>query len=444
MTANRIDVIEMACEEYSQEVLGFSDVIASGNPTPYYDPIVSTSSPTLTPFGDSDFLLEEVDAFLALEDDPTLPEVNDSYYDPKGDILLLESFLNDDPSLPPPTQGNYLPEIRKELKVCEAKTDKSSIDEPPEVELKDLPPHLEYAFLEGDNKLPVIIAKDLSVEEKSALIKVLKSHKRAIAWKLSDIKGINPKFYTHKILMEEDYKLAVQHQRRHVPGHNKISKNGIEVDKAKVDVIAKLPHPTTVKGLPFELMCDASDFAIGAVLGQRHEKHFRPIHYASKTMNGENCVSWSDKLDDALWTFRTAYKTPIGCTPYKLVYGKACHLPIKLENKAYWALKHANFDLETAGDHRKVQLNELNELRDHAYENSLIYKKKTKRIHDSKIKNHVFNVGDQVLLFNSRLKMFSGLSWIFEASRAYAFVLRSQELQILSFIWEIQYPNLID
>ncbi|GJT90825.1 reverse transcriptase domain-containing protein [Tanacetum coccineum] len=204
MTANRIDVIEMACEEYSQEVLGFSDVIASGNPTPYYDPIVSTSSPTLTPFGDSDFLLEEVDAFLALEDDLTSPEVDDSYYDPEGDILLLESFLNDDPS-PPPNQGNYLLEIQKELKVCEAKTDKSSIDEPPKVELKDLPPHLEYAFLEGDNKLPVIIAKDLSVEEKAALIKVLKSHKRAIAWKLSDIKGINPEFCTHKILMEEDY-----------------------------------------------------------------------------------------------------------------------------------------------------------------------------------------------------------------------------------------------
>ncbi|GJY00407.1 hypothetical protein Tco_0357425 [Tanacetum coccineum] len=214
MTANRIDVIEMACEEYSQEVLGFSDVIASGNPTPYYDPIVSTSSPTLTPFGDSDFLLEEVDAFLALEDDPTSPEVDDSYYDPEGDIFLLEVFLNDDPSLPPPTQGNYLPEIRKELKVCEVKTDKSSIDEPPEVELKDLPPHLEYAFLEGDNKLLVMIAKDLSVEEKASLIKVLKSHKRAIAWKLSDIKGINPEFFTHKILMEEDYKPAVQHQRR--------------------------------------------------------------------------------------------------------------------------------------------------------------------------------------------------------------------------------------
>nr|GEZ75568.1 reverse transcriptase domain-containing protein [Tanacetum cinerariifolium] len=453
-------------------------------------------------------------------------------------------------------------------------------------------------------------------------------------------------------------------------GH-KISKNGIEVDKAKVDVTAKLPHPTTIKGirsflghagfyrrfiqdflkiarpmtrllekdtlffffdecveafqtlkkklteapilvapdwdLPFELMCDASDFAIGVVLGQRKTKHFQPIHYASKRMtdaqahytttkkellavvyafekfqpylvlsksmvytdnsalkylfnkqdvkprllrwvlllqefditeinetfpletlnmisfHGDSSTPWfadfanyhagnfvvkgmssqqknkffkdvkhyfwddpfffkicadqvirrfgtpraiisdrgthfcsdqfakvmlkygvthrlataynpqtsgqvevlnrglkrilertvgrascSDKLDDALWAFRTACKTPIGCTPYKLVYEKACHLPIKLEHKAYWALKHAKFDLLTAGDHRKVQLNELNELRDQAYENSLIYKEKTKRIHDSMIKDRVFNVGDRVPLFNSRLNIFSG------------------------------------
>nr|GEW13815.1 reverse transcriptase domain-containing protein [Tanacetum cinerariifolium] len=490
MMANRIYVINMDCEVYLQEVLGFSNMITSGNPTPYYDPIVSTTSLTLTLFENSDFLLEEVDAFLDIKDDPTLPKVDQSYVDTEGDILLLEAFLNDDPSLPPPNQGNYLPEVRKELEICKAKSDKSLIDEPPEVELKDLPPHLEYVFLEGDDKLPVIFAKDLSVEEKTALMTVLMSHKRAIAWKLSDIKRIDPEFYTLKILMEEDFEPAVQHQRRvnpkihdvikqevlklldagliyplsdspwvspvhcvpkrvvlqlyfqipidpkdqekttftcpyrtfayrrmpfglcNAPGTfqrcmmaifydmiektmevfiddfsvfgnsfqtclsylekmlkrcedtnlclnrekshfmvkegivlcHKISKEGIEVDKSKFDVITKLPHQTTVKGIrsflghvgfyrrfikdfskiarpvtrllekdtqfllskecveafqtlqrklteasilidpdwdmPFELMCDASDFAISAVLGQSQEKHFRPIHCA--------------------------------------------------------------------------------------------------------------------------------------------------------------------
>nr|GEW84178.1 hypothetical protein [Tanacetum cinerariifolium] len=123
---------------------------------------------------------------------------------------------------------------------------------------------------------------------------------------------------------------------------------------------------------------------------------------------GENRASWSDKLDYALWAFRTAYKTSIGCTPYKLVYGKLCHLLIVLEHRAYWELKHVNFDLKTAGDHRKLQLNELSELRDQAYENSVIYKERTKNLHDSKIKNRIFNVGDQVFLFNSRLNIFSG------------------------------------
>ncbi|GJW21407.1 reverse transcriptase domain-containing protein [Tanacetum coccineum] len=554
-----------------------------------------------------------------------------------------------------------MPEIRKELKVCEAKNDKSSIDEPPEVELKELPPHLEYVFLEGDDKLPVIIAKDLSVEEKAALIKVLKSQKRAIAWKLSDIKGINLEFCIHKILIEEDYKPVVQHQRRVNPKIHNVIKKEVEnlLDAGLIYPISDSPwvnpvHCVPKKGgftvvendeneliptrlvtgwrvsidyrklndatrkdhfpLPFmdqmlerlagnEYYCFLDGFsgcfqipidphdqekttfmypygtfayrrmpfglciASGAVLGQRHEKHFRPIHYASKTMAeaeshyittekemlvvvyafekfrsylilnksivymdhsalkyifakkdskarllqwvlllqefkfkvidtkgaenlttdhlsrlensyenvldpkeinetfpletlnmvtflgdsstpwfadfcklprgefhyqviqrcvhdkealdilecchngpteghhganltakkvmlkcgvthrlstpyhpqtsgqvevsnrglkrilertiGENRASWSDKLDDALCAFRTAYKTPIGCTPYKLVYGKACHLPIELEHKAYWALKHANFNLLTAGDHRKVQLNEL-------------------------------------------------------------------------------------
>nr|GEU44647.1 hypothetical protein [Tanacetum cinerariifolium] len=356
MSVNRIDLIDVACKEYSQEVLGFS---VSGNPNPSTEPIVSNSYPTLTPFGDSDFLLEETDAFLAIDDELISPEIDASYYDSEGDILLLEEFFNDDPSSPP------LPP--QELKVVEPTNEKSSIDEPPMVKLKDLPPHLEYAFLEGDDKLPIIITKDLKDEEKTTLRKVLKSHKQALAWQLFDIKGINPEFCTHKILMEDDFKPAVQNQRRAnlkiyevikkevlklfdvgliypisdspwekfyfmvkegiVLGY-KISKNGIEVDKAKVDVIAKLPHPTTIKGirsflghvgfyrrfiqdfskiarpitrllekdtpfffskecveafqtlkkklteapilvapdwdLPFELMCDASDFAIGA------------------------------------------------------------------------------------------------------------------------------------------------------------------------------------
>nr|GEX06116.1 reverse transcriptase domain-containing protein [Tanacetum cinerariifolium] len=221
----------------------------------------------------------------------------------------------------------------------------------------------------------------------------------------------------------DDTNLCLNREKSHfmvkegiVLGH-KISKNRIEVDRAKVDVIAKLPYPTTVKG--------------------------------------ENHASWSDKLDNALWAFRTAYKTPIGYTPYKLVHGKSCHLPIELEHKAYWALKQANFDLAVAG----------------------------KKEENPKIKNRVFNVGDRVLLFNSRLKIFSGklktrwsgpftITKVFpygtvelsqangpnfkvnghrfkhyfegdvpqldcpdcEVSRALSFVLYSQELHIISFI----------
>nr|GFB39229.1 hypothetical protein [Tanacetum cinerariifolium] len=141
MTANKIDVVESACEEYSQE---------------------------------------EADAFLGLEDDPDSPKINPFYYDLEGDILLLEAILNSEPSPPLPNQEKNLPLFKEELKAYEAQTVKSFVDEPPEVELKDLPHHLEYTFLEGDDKLPVIIAKELRSEEKAAHIKVLKSHKRAI------------------------------------------------------------------------------------------------------------------------------------------------------------------------------------------------------------------------------------------------------------------------
>nr|GEZ03103.1 reverse transcriptase domain-containing protein [Tanacetum cinerariifolium] len=239
--------------QYPQEVLGFSDVNASGNPTPYDDPIVSTTSPTLTLFRDSDFLLfKEADAFLGLEDDSNSPKINPFYYDPEGDILLLEAILNSEPLPPLPNHEQYMPSFKKELKVCEAKTVKSSVDEPPKVELKDIPPHLEYTFLEGDNKLPVIIAKELGDEEKSALIKVLKSDKRAIAWKLSDIQGINLEFCIHKILMEEDYKPAMQHQRRVNPKIYDVIKKEVEklFDTGLIYPISDSPWVSSVHCVP--------------------------------------------------------------------------------------------------------------------------------------------------------------------------------------------------
>ncbi|GKE31993.1 hypothetical protein Tco_1451315, partial [Tanacetum coccineum] len=148
----------------------YSHSLTSGNPTPS-NPIIASSYPLFTPFKGVDFILEEIDFFAKL--------------------------LNDDPLSPLPP---------KELNYEELKTIKSSIDDPPELELKDLPSHLEYAFLEGTDKLPVIISKELKDEEKVALLKVLKSQQWAIAWKISDIKGIDPRFCTHKILMEDDFK----------------------------------------------------------------------------------------------------------------------------------------------------------------------------------------------------------------------------------------------
>nr|GEW42117.1 reverse transcriptase domain-containing protein [Tanacetum cinerariifolium] len=391
MTANKIDVTDMTCEEYSQEVLDFSDVTASGSPTPSDDPIVSTTSPTLTPFGDSDFLLfEKANAFLGLEDDPDSSELDPSYYDSEGDILMLEAILNSDPSPPLPNHEQSMPSVKNELKACEAKTIKSSIDEPPGVKLKDLPPHLEYAFLEGKNKLHVIIAKELRDEEKSALIKVLMSHKRAIAWKLSDIQEVEklldagliypisdspwvspvhcvPKKGSFTVVENEENELIptrlVTGWRFQIPidprdqektmftcpygtfayrrmpfglcnalgtfqrcmlaiFHDMVEKmmevfmddfsvfgNSFKNCLSRLDkmlqsfpkVKKKLTEAPILIApnwdLPFEIMCDASDFAIGAVLGQRHEKHFRPIHYASKTLTNAESNYTTTKME---------------------------------------------------------------------------------------------------------------------------------------------------
>nr|GEY82386.1 reverse transcriptase domain-containing protein [Tanacetum cinerariifolium] len=269
---NKVDLIDATCEEYSQEVLEFADVVSNEVSTPYYEPIISKSSQNLTSFNESDFLLlKEVDAFIAIDDEPILPEFNATYYDPEGDILILEALLNNDPE-PPSNQKDYFPSVHKDLKVVEPKNNQSSDDEPPEVELKELPPHLEYAFLGENKKWPEIIAKDLSVNEKTSLINVLKSRKKAITWKLTDIKGIDPKFCSHKILLEEDFSPKVQSQRRVNPKiHDVIKKEVKKILDAGLIYLS-------LTALWLESLHRLSK-------GQRVEKHFRPIHYASKTMN---------------------------------------------------------------------------------------------------------------------------------------------------------------
>nr|GEW18973.1 reverse transcriptase domain-containing protein [Tanacetum cinerariifolium] len=180
---NKVDLIDATCEEYSQEVLGFADVVSDEVSTPYYEPIISNSSQNLTPFNESAFLLmEEAGAFIVIHDEPISPEFNATYYDPEGDILILEALLNNDPEPPPSNQKDYFLSVRKDLKVVEPKN-QSSDDEPLEVELKELPPHLE---------------------------------------------GIDPEFCSHKILLEEDFSPKVQSQRRFNPKIHDVIKKEVK------------------------------------------------------------------------------------------------------------------------------------------------------------------------------------------------------------------------
>nr|GEW62069.1 reverse transcriptase domain-containing protein [Tanacetum cinerariifolium] len=162
LSVNQIDIIDVTREEYSQEILGFSNNSAGGNPTLTFEPILSDSSPYLTPFKGSDFILEKIKAYL--KDESILPKIDHADCDLEGDICLIKKSLNDDPF-----QLHLM-----DLKQGEVVKAKSSIEEPPEFELKELPSHLDYAYLEGADKLLVIIAKDLKVDEKEALLKVLK------------------------------------------------------------------------------------------------------------------------------------------------------------------------------------------------------------------------------------------------------------------------------
>nr|GEZ66346.1 reverse transcriptase domain-containing protein [Tanacetum cinerariifolium] len=193
-------VFKERCNQFMCDTILEGD-FASGNPTPYYEPIVSNSFPTLTPFGESDFIFEEIKDYLSNDSNPI--KIDDYEFDMERDILILEALLNSDPSPLLPNQKDYFPVIHKDLKVIEPKNDKFSDDEPPKVELKDLPPHLVYAFLGDNNKWPVIIAKDLSVDEKSALIKILLEEDYAP--KVQSQRRVNPKI--HDVIKKEVKKL---------------------------------------------------------------------------------------------------------------------------------------------------------------------------------------------------------------------------------------------
>nr|GEX92292.1 reverse transcriptase domain-containing protein [Tanacetum cinerariifolium] len=553
-SVNRVDVIDITCEEFVQEVLDFYD-----------------------------FFLEEIKDFL--NDDLIPIGIENSVYDPEGDILFLEKLLNEDPF--------QLPLM--DLKLVEESKEKSSIEEPTELELKELPSHLEYVFLEDSNKLPVIIAKNLSDDEKVALINVLKSHKQAIAWKISDIKGIDPSPWVSPIhcvpkkggmsvVANEnneliptrlvtgwrvciDYRklndatrkdhfslpfmdqmlerlagnefycfldgffkifqipIDLQDQEKttftclygtftfqrmpfglcNAPGSfqregivlgHKISKSGIEVDIEKVVVIAKLPHPTTVKGdakprlLRWVILLQEFDITIldkkgSENLAADHLSRLENPHqdvfenkdinenFPLETLGSLTChnTSWFADIanfhagnfikkgltshqkkkffeDEAFEILKACHEGPskghhganlttkkvfdsgffwpsIYCDAHEMI--KNCDICLSDHGTHFcndqftrvmikYGVTHrlatayhpqTSGQVETASDHRKLQLNELSKLRDRAYENSVIYKERTKKLHDSKIKNRIFNVGDQVLLFNSRLKIFS-------------------------------------
>ncbi|GJT27857.1 reverse transcriptase domain-containing protein [Tanacetum coccineum] len=358
--------VKVTKKEYSQEVLGFSDSVAYNNPPPYFDLIVTTLSPTLTPFDESDFLhFEEADAFIAIDDEPDLQK-----------------------------EKNF-----------------------PEVELKELPPHLEYAFLEENNKLPVIISKDLSQEEKTSLINVT-------------IKHSNKQLLGIKISREKEFASTL--------------------DKAKIDVISKLPHPTTVKGIrkadrrasiliapnwdqPFEIMCDASDYAIGAVLGQRIEKHFRPIHYASKTMTEAetNYTTTEKEMLAVVYAFEKfrSYLIMNKSVVYtdhsalKYLFNKKETQP--KQELLRWVLIFRIYDFKVLSIPKELKIicvcipvitfSILKTTYENVFDSKditsglflrefsvLTYKdqvprgEKSKKLHDSKIKNRIFNVGDQV------------------------------------------------
>nr|GFA27192.1 reverse transcriptase domain-containing protein [Tanacetum cinerariifolium] len=277
---NKVDLIDATCEEYSQEVLGFSDVVANEVSTPYFKPIVSNSSQNLTPFDESDFLLfEEADAFLAVDDEPISLEFDATYYDPEGDILILEALLNDDHE-PLPNQKHYFPEAHNDLKVIEPKKDKSSDDEPPKVELRNCHPIWRgMAVIKND-------------ENELVPTRLVTGWRVCIDyWKLNEATRKD-----HFPLPFMDHMLERLARNEHycfLDGFSGYFQIPI-YPKDQEKTTFTCPYGTfAYKRMPFGL-CNAPGTFQRCMMAifhdmieqtmERVEKHFRPIHYAGKTM----------------------------------------------------------------------------------------------------------------------------------------------------------------
>ncbi|GJY63319.1 reverse transcriptase domain-containing protein [Tanacetum coccineum] len=392
-SVNRIDIIDEVCKEYAPKLLGFSNKSSGGNPTPTSEPLTF------------EFILEEIEAYL--KDDSISLEIDHADCDPEEDICLIEKLLNNNPFQLPPMdlkQGGsivytdhsalkYLmnkqdakPRLLRwvlllqefNITICDKKGSEnlaadhlSRLENPHKdvLENKDInenfpletlgvissgstPWFADYANFHAGN----FIIKGMTTQQKKKFFKDVKHY----FWD-------DP--YLFCICMDQIIRRCVHGQEANdilkvchegpTEGHHSANLTTRKVFDAVMSKYGVTHHLATAYHPQTSGQVEVSNRCLKRIL--------------ERTV-GENRASWSDKLDDALWAFCTAFKTPIGCTPYKLVYRKSCHLPIELEHKAYWALKHANFDLQTAGDHQKLQLNELNELRDQDYENSLIYK----------------------------------------------------------------------
>nr|GEY59893.1 reverse transcriptase domain-containing protein [Tanacetum cinerariifolium] len=373
---NRIDVIDIACEKYVQEVLGFFDNSKSGSPIPTSDPIISSSSPSFTPFEGNDFILEEIKTFLRTMDE--LSNLNDDYYNTEGDILYLEKLLNEDPSL------NFPPVKTEDLKQVDVTMTKPLIEEPPELKLNELPSHLEYA-----------------------------------PW-VSLVHCVPKKGGMTVVKNEDNELIPTRHVPKvhdgHLPRYDRENDGGAE--NLAADHLSRLENPhqdelekkEITETFPLETLgmiafCGDSSTPWFADIANYHARNF-----IVKGMSSQQKKKFFKDVKHYFWDDPYLFKICADQVIRQCVHvQEAVDILTACHNGPTGGHHGANLTVKKSLI-LKVQLNELNELRDQAYENSLIYEEKTKKIHDSKVKDRVFNVGDRVLLFNSRLKIFSGSS----------------------------------